>query len=180
LAGRTIPPTATQAPGNYVTSALWNTQITNGVQSFTWNPPVFKGIASTTQSVASASSYTTLILTSAVTDTEGGWASGAPTLYTVKTPGRYLIMATCTVGGASGTDATPRGIGIFVNGASVRTARSASGGTSWQGNCSITTYLAVGTTVSFSLMQQSGASQSTDISSGSVQPCLELVWLGAN
>jgi hypothetical protein len=118
-------------------------------------------------------------MTSAITDTEGGWTSGAATVYTVQTPGRYLIVATAGVAGSSGTDNSPRGIAILVNGSTVRAVRSGSGGTDWCGQATYTTFLAANATVSFALMQQSGASQNTD-TSGGTQPVLELIWVGAN
>jgi hypothetical protein len=179
LSGRTIPPIATQVPGNFVTSALWNTQINNGLYSFAFNPPYFKGQATSTQSIATGSSFTTVTLTTSVTDTEGGWVSGSPTIYTVQTPGRYLIIATVGIPGTSGTDVTPRGISLSVNGSAVRVVRTASGGTDWNGQVSHTTFLTAGNTVSFSVMQQSGSAQNTDVAA-STYPTLELIWLGAN
>jgi hypothetical protein len=180
MAGRTIPPAATVAPGQFVASALWNTQITNGTYSFTFNPPVFKGQSTTAQSIANGGTYTTLTLTAAVTDTEGGWVSGSPTIYTVQTPGRYSILASAGCAGASGTDTTPRGVSILINGTNARAIVQASGGSTWIGQCAMETYLSAGTTVAMGLMQQSGAAQNTSVGSAAQYPTLDIVWLGAS
>jgi hypothetical protein len=181
VAGRTIPAAATENPGNYITSALWNTQITNGVYSFVFNPPYFKGSATTTQSISSGTSFSAITLTGSITDTEGGWSTSAPTVYTVQTPGRYLILTNIFLPSASSTDTSGRGCGIWIGGSPARVTESANApNIGWQGQCSITQYITAGTTVGMYAMQNSGSTQSTVVSQTQQQPMLELIWMGAH
>lgn len=181
MSGRTIPPSYTAAPGLYVTSALWNTQITNGVYSFNFNPPYFKGLSTTTQSIASGGAWAALTMTGVATDSEGGWSSGSPTLYTVQTPGRYLVIANVCLPSASSTDVTARGIGIWVNGSAIRVHQSpANTNTVWQATCQITTYLNVNDTVAMYASNSYTSALSTVASGSQQQPNLELIWLGAH
>lgn len=179
MTGRTVPTGYTAAPGNFMTSALWNAQITNGLESFAFNPPYFKGQASTAQSVASGTSWTAITLTGAITDTEGGWSSSAPTVYTVQTAGRYLIVATLSWPAFS-TTTLACGVGLQVNGSNVRVTETSSCATTGsQIQCVYTTFCSVGATVGMIGMQNSGSSQSTQVGTAQL-PNLELIWLGAH
>lgn len=181
MAGRTIPASVTENPGNFITSSLWNTQITNGLYSFMFNPPYFKGNATIAQSIATGTSWSAVTLTSAVTDTEGGWSSGTPTLYTTQTPGRYLIIATIFLPSNSSTDTSARGVGLWLNGTVSRVFESADApNVGWQGQCSLTTFMSVGSTVGMYCMQNSGVAQNTSVGQPQQQPMLELIWLGAH
>jgi hypothetical protein len=179
MAGRSIPASVSESPGNFIPSALWNTQITNGVYSFGFNPPYFKGQASTAQSVASQTSWTAITLTGAVADTEGGWSSSSPTIYTVQTPGRYLVIATLSWPAFS-TTTLACGVGISFGGTTQRvTEASSCASTGAQLQCVFTGFCAVGQTIGMLGMQNSGSAQSTQVGSAQL-PNLEVVWLGAH
>jgi hypothetical protein len=67
-----IPTLVSQAPGNPITSALWNGTVVGGLQA-AQNPVLFKGYATTTQSIASATGGTNVILLDSEDfDTDGG------------------------------------------------------------------------------------------------------------
>lgn len=179
MSGRTVPATVTEVPGNFITSALWNTQITNGVQSFAFNPPYFKGQATTAQSVATSTGWTAITLTAAITDTEGGWSSSTPTVYTVQTAGRYLCIATLSWPAFS-TTTLPCGVGISIGGVTQRVTEGASASaTGAQVQCVYTTFMSVGTTIGMIGMQDSGSTQNTQVGAAQL-PNLELIWLGAH
>lgn len=181
MSGRTIPASYSASPGAYITSAMWNTQITSGVYSFGFNPPYFKGIATTTQSIASGGAWAALTMTSAVTDTEGGWSSGTPTLYTIQTPGRYLAISTVTMPTAGSADVTPRGVGLWQNSNPLRVHQSpANTTTAWEATCTATFLGAVGDTVAMYVSNGYTSALSTIVAQAQQQPCLELIWLGAH
>jgi hypothetical protein len=179
MTSRTAPANVTELPGNYIPSALWNTQITNGTNSFLYNPPYFKGISSTSQSVASGTSWNAITLTTALSDTESGWSSSSPTIYTAQSPGRYLIIGTIWWPAFS-TTTLACGVGLSINGTTTRVWESPNAATTGvQIQVSLFTYLGVGSTVGLLGMQNSGSSQSTGTSTVQ-QPCLEIMWQGAN
>jgi hypothetical protein len=181
MTGRTVPASYNASPGNYIPSALWNTQITNGLYSFCFNPPYFKGIATTTQSIASGGTWAALTMTAAITDTESGWSSGSPTVYTVQTAGRYLILATVTFPSATSTDTSPRGIGIWQNGSSVRVKQTpANSSAVWENTCEMTVFCNVGDTISMYASNGYSSALSTVVAQSQQQPCLEMIWLGAH
>lgn len=181
MSGRTIPASLTEAPGNYITSALWNGQITNGVYSFCFNPPYFKGIATISQALSSTSTFSAITLTSAVTDTEGGWSSGSPTIYTVQTAGRYMVIGSLFIPTNGASDTTSRGVGIWVSSNPTRIVEGANApNVGFSSQAVLTTFLSVGTTVGLFGMQQSGISLSTQVANAQQQPQLELIWMGAH
>lgn len=176
---RTPPANVTELPGNYIPSALWNAQITNGTNSFLYNPPYFRGSSTTAQSVATGTSWTAITLTAAITDTESGWASGSPTIYTAQTAGRYLCIATLWWPTFS-TVTLACGVGLSINGSIYRVTETPNASTTGVNiQCIAPVFLSVGSTVGMVGMQNSGSSQSTGTSTTQA-PQLEIIWQGAN
>lgn len=65
-----IPTPASEVPGNFITGALWNANVYNGL-TFLLNPPVFVGVQNTAQSVGNTG-WTGLSLDTSPLDSYGG------------------------------------------------------------------------------------------------------------
>lgn len=179
MTGRNIPAQATESPGNYVTSALWNTQV-NGLYSFNFNPPYFKGAASTSQSIPNGGVWTVVPMTGAITDTEGGWSSSAPSIYTFQTAGRYLCIGSIFIPTNGTTDTSSRGVGLWQSGTPLRLVEGANGpNVGFSQSAVYTGYFAVGSTIGLEAAQSSTSALSTS-TTAIQQPGLELIWLGAH
>jgi hypothetical protein len=111
---------ATEAPGNYLTAALWMAQtaaIGNWVLGSGSNgPPRFRGYASTAQSISDAT-WTALTIDTEVYDSDGGHSTTTNTSrYTVQVAGTYLITGTAAfAANATGN----RAVRLAVNGTAI-------------------------------------------------------------
>ncbi|WP_327066908.1 hypothetical protein [Kitasatospora sp. NBC_01302] len=115
--GLAIPILASEVPGNYVTSALWNANVYNGL-TYAQQPPDFVGYQSTAQSIPT-SSWTTLNFDTSPTDTYGGHSAVTnPSRYTcqVGVPGWYTC---CGVYAPTGNATGFRAVKMQVNGVAV-------------------------------------------------------------
>lgn len=159
---RTPPTLATEVPGNFITSGLWNTQV-NGIASFALTPPVFQGYVGTAASIPSSNTFSLLNMTAANWDSDGGWSSSVnPSRYTVQVAGKYWVVANAAFATVSGSDNTPRGVGIFQNGNAVAVNQTpANQSSTWQAQCTYMLQCAVGDYIQFGVMQVSGASRNT-------------------
>lgn len=112
----TIPSVPTEVPGNFWTSALWNTNVLGGL-GYLFSPVRFKGYSSTTQSLASGTSGIVLTLDTEVVDSDGGHSTTTNTSrYTAQTAGLYYVSGAVTFA----TNATnTRTLQVFLNGAGV-------------------------------------------------------------
>lgn len=70
MTGLAIPTFASEVPGNYLTSALWNSNVYNGF-TFLYNRPLFQGYQSAAQSIANTS-LTNIAIDTTIVDTYGG------------------------------------------------------------------------------------------------------------
>lgn len=173
---RTPPPIAVVAPGEYITGALWNTQV-GGIGSFALTPPVFHGYANTAQSIASGSTVP-VTLTTATVDTEGGWSpTSNPNEYTVKTAGKYLAIANGSF--VTNGDTTGRGVLLLQNGSNVvaTTTPAIASVLGWQAQCSSVLTCAVGDTIQVGVIQVSSGAINTNVGAAYNYPSLTLYWI---
>lgn len=147
------------AVGEEVTSTNINTYY-SGI-SFLQNPPAFKLVKTSAQSIAGGA-FLAASWDLASIDTYGGWTAGAPTRYTVQCPGVYWISANIgwfplassailteaylAVGGSEFTETLGTNTGSIVTGDTTST---------WAGGTLLS--LAVGNYVEFYVLQTSGA-----------------------
>ncbi|MEV4438527.1 hypothetical protein AB0K09_05810 [Streptomyces sp. NPDC049577] len=97
---RTVPVMASETPGNYQTSALWNANV-KALGDFTLGPPVFSGYQTTAQSIANAT-FTSFTLDTEVVDSDGGHSTVTNTSrYTATVPGTYLVVGTAGWNGSA-------------------------------------------------------------------------------
>lgn len=181
---RSTPIPATEVPGGFVTSALWNAQVGAALQWFFGTGagngvPRFRARASTGQAFASSTNHAPVNLDEEDYDSEGGHSTTTnPSRYTCQVPGIYRITAQ----GSFTTNATGgRCVAIMVNGGLVAQARSPAmpAGQSWVLQANIDHYLNIGDYVEVGLYQNSGSSLTT-ATGVSVSPMLMLWWLGNN
>lgn len=167
------PVSYTATTGNFVTAALWNTQVRDAT-SFLTNVPVFRGFQNAAQTVGSSIVYAPILLDSESFDPEGGHSTSTNTSrFTVQTAGYYYVSAFASYGTNS---AGGRAIAIAVNGTAMVQSQQApppanswSGGTNWLG------YLNVGDFVEATTWQNSGGNLS--MATGAFASSLSLFWV---
>ncbi|MFJ5157026.1 hypothetical protein ACIQCF_36935 [Streptomyces sp. NPDC088353] len=114
--GRIVPAAVTASPGNFLTGALWNSQV-KALNDFLTSPPIFTGYASTAQSIPGANTGTPLNLDTTTIDTENGHSNTTNnSRYTATVPGTYLVFG--AVGWSNNTSGDRR-LYIARNGSSV-------------------------------------------------------------
>lgn len=182
---RTVPISAVETPGSFLTGALWTAQVkalidfttgsgTNGV-------PRFKGYASTGQSIATGSgSDTPVALDSESYDSDNGHSTTTNTSrYTIQVAGTYLIMATASFP----TNATGnRKLGININGTNANGGvftGPAMSGNSWSACVCVEQALAVGDYVEMVVWQTSGAPATLNSGGGGFGPTLMCHWISS-
>jgi hypothetical protein len=177
---RSLPAIATEVPGNFITSALWASQVTATMQWMMGNAtngvPRFKGYAATTQPLASATTDTAINLDTEQWDSDGGHSTTTnPSRYTVQVAGQYHVV----VVGSFPTNATgDRKLGVNVNGAAAMgsvTQQAAPSAHSWSGCVAVDLSLNVGDYVEMTMWQTSGVSLAPNAST-SFGPCMSLTW----
>ena len=90
MTGLPVPIPATEAVGNFITAALWNSQIYNSF-TFLLNPPIAQYMQTSAQAIA-ATTMTSITWPTPVYDSYGGYAAGTPTRYTPQVAGWYLAI----------------------------------------------------------------------------------------
>lgn len=178
---RSTPVIANEAPGDFITGALWNAQVGAALQ---WlfgtganGIPRFKGNASTGQAFATGTTFSPVSLDAEVYDSEGGHSTVTnPSRYTCQVPGLYRITAMSSFT----TNSTgSRAVGVGVNGASVLQSQGMPpSGNSWSNQVTVDQYLNAGDYVEVLTWQNSGGSLSTG--TGSLAPTLTVWWIGNN
>lgn len=119
-----VPTLASEVPGNFLTSALWNAAVVNGL-TFALNAPMFYGYQAVAQSIPN-NAATAITLDSESIDSYGGHSTSSNTSrYVAQVPGWYLCAAT-TVFGANTT--AGRGATVYKNGVEVPGAAGFSSG----------------------------------------------------
>lgn len=182
---RTVPVVATEAPGNYITGALWNAQVGATMNwllgSGSNGPPRFKGTASTVQTISSGSGGDTAItLDTELYDSDNGHSTTTNTSrYTIQVAGTYLILGTAAIDINS---AGNRKCGININGSNALggafTGPSMASNT-WVASVSVTQALVVGDYVELVVWQTSGSNTLTTKVGGAFGPALICHWISS-
>lgn len=117
---RTVPSIAAETPGNYLTSALWTSQVSALMQWLVGGGsnglPMFFGYQATAQSMPN-NVWTAISFDTEIIDTDGGHSTSTNTSrYTCQVAGYYLVTG-CTTFVSNSTDY--RGSAIYKNGVQV-------------------------------------------------------------
>lgn len=180
---RTVPISASEAPGNFLTGALWTAQVKAAMDflmgSGTNGVPRFKGYASTAQSLATGTTDTPITLDTEDYDSDNGHSTSTNTSrYTIQVAGTYAIAATLAIA----TNATGnRKAGININGANARGGAVQAPGfasNSWCTAVYTEQPLSVGDYVELVGWQTSGGALSTSATTG-FGPTLMCHWLSS-
>lgn len=160
----TVPVPYTAATGNFLTSALWNAQVRDGL-AFLLSPVRFKAYSSVAQSFASATTSTVLTLDTELVDSDGGHSTTTNTSrFVCQTAGLYFVGGSvCFATNSTGT----RTLNIFVNGTGVIGAANQCGPSTTNGTSVVTNtlvQLVVGDYVELAAWQNSGATLATSTS----------------
>jgi hypothetical protein len=110
------PTSYTAAPGNFLTSALWNAQVRDS-NAFFAGVPVFSGYQSVAQPINGSNNWAPLLIDSETIDNYGGHSTTTNTSrYTVQLAGTYQVFGSVAWTASSTGD---RRLQITQNGASV-------------------------------------------------------------
>ncbi|MEV6580283.1 hypothetical protein AB0M92_19195 [Streptomyces sp. NPDC051582] len=153
------PNPASVSPGGYVTGALWNANVYNGL-TFLANKPLFIGIQTVVQSVANGT-WQVLTFDTETIDTYGGHSTVSNTSrYTCQLAGWYRIAGRAAFA-VNGTGS--RGCRVHLNANYIQGAATLTGAGTLMGIPEVThtLYLNVGDYVELAGGQNSGGSLST-------------------
>lgn len=157
-----IPTLVSQAPGNPITSALWNGTVVGGLQA-AQNPVLFKGYATTVQTINTGTTSVPVLLDSEDFDTDGGHSTTTNTSrYTAQTAGVFMCFGSVTFNTVSTSGTRAAEIlknGGQINGGISQTAGAAGNGTTSTGF--VLVRLAVGDYVELGVWQNGAASMPT-------------------
>ncbi|MFI8459019.1 hypothetical protein [Kitasatospora sp. NPDC085464] len=115
--GLAVPTPASEVPGNFITSALWNASVYSPL-TFLLNPPTFVGYQSTSQSLSN-SSWTPLNIDTVANDPYGGHSSTSNTSRYTCQPGAGGWYTACGVYAPNGNGNGFRAVKLQVNGTAV-------------------------------------------------------------
>ncbi|MEU4296336.1 hypothetical protein [Kitasatospora aureofaciens] len=116
--GLAIPTLASEVPGNYLTSALWNANVYNGL-TYLLNRPMFEGYQSAAQSIANGS-LTAVAIDTNLVDTYGGHSTTTNnSRYTCQTGAAGWYLVTCAAGFTANANGA-RALEIHKNGTAVK------------------------------------------------------------
>jgi hypothetical protein len=91
MANLPVPTPAQEAPGNFITGALWNANVTNGI-NFLVNPPVFHGYQAASQSIPNTAVTPISIDTTDIDSYAGHSTTVNNSRYTAQVAGWYLVI----------------------------------------------------------------------------------------
>jgi hypothetical protein len=174
------PVPVTEAPGNYLTAALWNATVTATMQRlFVDGPPRFLGYSSAGTTMASSTTFTPILLDVEVYDSWGGHSLVTNTSrYVVQAAGTYLITATaCFAANSTGNRAVQVGINGGSGAPGMRFVGPNTGANSWFGTVTVQLPLNVGDYVECMAWQTSGGALTVPTGSPVSFPSLSLLWL---
>lgn len=181
---RTVPVSLTEAPGNYITAALWTAQVkatmdylmgsgTNGV-------PRFKGWQSSAQSIVTGATDAPITLDTEDYDSDNGHSTVTnSSRYTVQVAGTYRITA---VGGFTTNSVGNRKLGINVNGANARGAsiqQVSMASNSWVGAVSTELALSVGDYIEMVMWHTSTTTPLTTAVGVGFGPAMSVCWISS-
>ncbi|MFI5831094.1 hypothetical protein ACIA6C_28235 [Streptomyces sp. NPDC051578] len=159
MPGLAAPTPAQVVPGQYITGALWNANVYNGL-TFLANAPFFIGQQQVVQSVANGT-WAVLTFDSEIIDTYGGHSTVSNTSrYTCQVAGWYRVGGRAAFA-TNGTGS--RGARVHVNGAFIQGAANLLGAGTLNGIVEVShlLQLAVGDYVEIAGGQNCGAALST-------------------
>ncbi|MGW4042940.1 hypothetical protein [Streptomyces sp. NPDC004721] len=114
--GRIVPVAATASPGNFLTGALWNSQV-KALNDFITGVPIFAGYATASQSIPATNTNTALNIDTTIVDTDNGHSNTTNnSRYTATVPGTYLVSGAV---GYPANNVGDRRIYIALNGVSI-------------------------------------------------------------
>lgn len=159
-----VPVPASVVPGTFMTAALWNANVYNGL-TFLLNPPDFVGVQNTAQSIPSGA-WTAVSLDTSQIDSYGGHSNVTnSSRYTAQVAGWYTC---CGVSEMATNASGDRAVRLQVNGTAVKGAAALVGPYSGNGVALPTptrdVYLNVGDYVEVATFQTSGGALSTAVS----------------
>lgn len=163
MTGLAVPTPAQVVPGNFLTAALWNANIYNGL-TFLLNPPIFHGVQISAQSLAT-STWTAIALDSTTVDSYGGHSNTTNnSRYVAQVAGWYQVSGVFAIN----TNVTGfRAARLQVNGTALA-ASNAYTNNMGSNNTTVNTptrlvFLNVGDYVELAGWQNSGGSLSTTV-----------------
>lgn len=170
-----LPALASEVPGNFVTSALWNANVYNGL-TFAFNAPIFIGTQTSTQSATSGVT-TAVAMDTTILDTYAGHSNTTNnTRYVCQQAGTYLVVGSCALSGSSTgnrlCEIAKNGT-VVTNGITVGLAPGSANGTQLQATAFVT--LALGDYVETYVYQTSGGPLTT----GANQSGMSAIWIHA-
>jgi hypothetical protein len=174
-----VPFTATT--GNFLTSALWNTQVRDA-SAFFAGVPVFSGYQTVTQSIAGSNAWAPVLIDTETVDNYGGHSTSTNTSrYTVQLAGTYQIFGSVAWAASATGDRriqiTQNGTTIFGTGNSYDPSQVVLAG---QQTMAITT-AAVGDYFEIQGAHTAGASLNTSAGSGAsamFTSSMRVLWIG--
>lgn len=174
-----VPVPASEVPGNFITGALWNANVFNGL-TYLLNPPVFLGYQGVVQSIAN-SSWVTVALDSTSFDTYGGHSNSTNnSRYTAQVAGYHQLSGIVSFAASSSGFRAAR---FAVNGGAVvaGTAYAIANGVFPTIMPTVTRdiYLNVGDYVELNAWQNSGGALAIGNTSGDVTTAMNVRWTHA-
>jgi hypothetical protein len=174
-----VPTPFTAVVGNFLTAALWNAQVRDGL-TFLTHVPVFKGTQTAAQPITNGNgNYQAILLDSETIDTDGGHSTTTNTSrFTAQTAGTYAISGTVAyVQNTTGT----RAVGITVNGsiAAQSVSPTLTTANTWSGQVFALVTLAVGDYVELQTWQNSGANPLNTNNAAGLNSALSVFWVSA-
>lgn len=158
---RTVPVTSTQAPGNFITGALWNAGV-KALGDFLLAVPLFSGYQASAQSISSGA-WTAIGIDTETLDSDGSHSNVTNnTRFTCLVPGVHVFLG--MVAFASNSTGV-RGSRFALNGTSVRGSQTnvnTNTGSVWSSPCfTPPLQLAIGDVVELQGFQNCGSALST-------------------
>ncbi|MEV8324502.1 hypothetical protein [Kitasatospora sp. NPDC056731] len=164
MPGLPIPTPASVAPGNFITGALWNANVYNGL-FYLLNRPLFEGYQSAAQSIGSGS-LIALAIDTTIVDTYGGHSNATNnSRYTVQPGAAGWYQVTSTAGFVANPNGA-RALEIHKNGVVIKLGYSGTDDSradiAAALQCTAIVQLAAGDYVEGYVYQTSGAALSTN------------------
>ncbi|MBD0743609.1 hypothetical protein [Streptomyces sp. CBMA152] len=172
---RTVPVIAQEAPGNFLTGALWNANV-KALGDYETLRPLFFGYQGSAQSISN-NTWTSLTLDTEVLDGDGGHSTVTNTnRYTVQVAGTYLLLG---VSAFVANTTSVRGVRMGLNGTVIRGShiqqQTSSAGV-WSGTSWAIQTCAVNDWVDVAGYQNSGGAINTFVGTDA-SSCMGVYWI---
>jgi hypothetical protein len=100
MANLPVPTPASEVPGNFITAALWNANVYNGL-TYLLNPPTFTGHQATGQALNTSSGVAIAIDTEDIDTYSGHSNTTNSSRYTAQVAGYYLVWGAVSAAGTT-------------------------------------------------------------------------------